>query len=972
MDGPCQQKDDVNELCNSPGNVPKICDTNGSTACDVSALLGSCSRPRECVKLTVLDASDYSNNIRPAAMIEQQKLVVRDTLYAGWQDGSIVSNAATGEYKLNVNGVETVCIEHNASDEVVRDAIQAALDGGDGGVVQVLRIRSETEAPNGFLYFLKFFDTANIATVVPEYSTDSSVCSYGFVPGQVVSAVSLRDGNLHPTICDTCVDGIVQRGDLTTFEVLGDNISGSLSWNASPPMVQAHLQSLQDRHVDVSRTILDKFGTVEWVVTFTSNPGVTPAGAGDVDLLNVAQGQDTSGSTHSVFVQEIKKGSTGLSGHFTIDYDSPSGAREVSFDEPPLRLKSKLEEFSTIGNVFVIREKYPSVSEGGWGAVPVSNDGSEGGLQWTIYFLKNPGVTNGVTFPPGSGNVVTPTIDDSTLSGDNSKAEVTALVDGSPPIAGDFKLNILGEQTEPVSHIATAEAVEQSLNDLAVTGYVSTSSTLRTMQKIPGIHVNIQKDHTSATVVGGDLRQHLTSGDFFRIGGSDGSSLLGDLAGIDGGLHIGSAILSYGSPLLTESDPSNSFSKEAGEQLRINGDQYGIVSNGVEVQQIVVHRSNWIADAEFYQLQMSLDGVTETTNCLKFDASASNLEDAINSLSKVGADGVQVTKSNSSTGITGAAHFYKVYFKGLNVAGDVSQLEYKYCANGIPSGVNASNSNVSIKTIIQGGSVEHQRITLSSDSGTIEKVSSFQILISDHNSNTLSSGCLQWGVPSLGLASLAETEIREGSLSVGSNGVTHVVDNIFSIHASGFVEGVIDVGEKVNPGGDCLGKIIESATENVIILSANGSCGASPGDQFEIFPDTSITEYFSGRQVAISQIASVTLFSDRPVLSSASFYKLQMTVDGVTSSTSCLQYGVDASILQSEIDSLYDYDQNGVIDSMDSGHVRVTRHGDGSATWGYGFVYNFESKGKIESASPSNHVNEINLLIVIYWKEKQT
>ena len=83
VDGPCQQRDDFNFLCNSPGNIPKLCHQNGSTSCDVSLLLGTCDRPGLCSKLTVIDESDYMNDIRPSGSNTIQLVLVKDYHYNG-------------------------------------------------------------------------------------------------------------------------------------------------------------------------------------------------------------------------------------------------------------------------------------------------------------------------------------------------------------------------------------------------------------------------------------------------------------------------------------------------------------------------------------------------------------------------------------------------------------------------------------------------------------------------------------------------------------------------------------------------------------------------------------------------------------------------------------------------------------------------------------------------------------------------
>ena len=118
VDGPRQQRDDFNFLCNSPGNIPKLCHQNESTSCDVSLLLGTCDRPGLCSKLTVIDESDYMNDIRPSGSNTIQLVLVKDYHYNGWSDGWVVDiNGKIMKYKLSIGGIETNCISHNASAE---------------------------------------------------------------------------------------------------------------------------------------------------------------------------------------------------------------------------------------------------------------------------------------------------------------------------------------------------------------------------------------------------------------------------------------------------------------------------------------------------------------------------------------------------------------------------------------------------------------------------------------------------------------------------------------------------------------------------------------------------------------------------------------------------------------------------------------------------------------------------------------
>ena len=487
-DGPCEQKDDMVSFCNSPGNVQKLCDDSGATPCDTGSLKGTCLRPGSCDKLTVLDASHKLNGVEFTGGNEQQQIVVRDSEYIGWEDGSVVdSSSVLKEYQLVVNGVPTGCIKHNALADEMKTFIQGALDSGAGGTVRVDRTRSEHLAENGFVYFLTFYNTGDLGLLSASFM--DGACPDDFEASQSVGIVPLIDGSPHSSSCNECADGIVQRGDFTTLQSIDDaGFSGSLAWNADPASVKAHLEQAGDRVVDVTRTVLDKYGTIEWRVTFTQNDGMAPPGSGDLDPMSVSQDPDTAGRNAQVAVNEITKGSDGLSGTFALDYQG--SPRAFSFEETSERMMRKLEEMSTIGSVYVTRDCYPSCSLGGWGGAAVV-PGTIGGYEWKVHFLKNPGSASGFTYPPGSGTVYPPTIDHALLSGKDATVVMDTLATGSMPLAGLFRLEINGQETESIPYNIDSSALEHAINDLTSVGAVSVESGIRTKHLITGITASV-------------------------------------------------------------------------------------------------------------------------------------------------------------------------------------------------------------------------------------------------------------------------------------------------------------------------------------------------------------------------------------------------------------------------------------------------------------------------------------------------
>jgi len=944
-DGPCQQKDDIRRICNSPGNVPKLCDEAGATPCDTSLLAGSCLRPESCTKLRVLDASNKLNGGRFPGGNEKQAVFVKDSSYSGWKDGTIVNSPSTvKEYKLIVGGVVSECIKHNALAAEMKSAIQDVLDNTTGGSVRVDRTRSEHFAENGFVYYLTFYDTGNLAPL----AVDTHQCTNEFDIGQDVLVSVIKDGDVHSATCDECVDGIVQRGDLTKFEVTGDNFGGSLEWNAEPSSIKAHLEQANNRVVRVTRTVLDEYGSIEWRVTFTKNEESTPPGSGNVAPIIVAQGTDTSGRVANVVVHELTRGSSGLSGTFDLDYLSSSGQRTFSFDESPQRMKRKLEEMSTIGTVFVTKDCYPTgCSSGGWGGTPVV-PGTIGGFEWAIYFLKNPGSNDGFTFPPGSGVVLPPAIDHTLLFGKDATVVMKAPFEGSASVTGSFNLVINGEQTESIPYNIDASAMEFTINDLQSVGDVSVQSGIQTTKLIIGIAASVAMDGTLVSLNGGDLRKHLAPGDQFRIGGS--------IDEIDGAELVGSASLSPSSPMLSNVMLDTRTQLNVGETIRIAADSYRIVRNGVEVQQLVVHRSRDLLDSgntNFYQIKVTIQNVIETTACLTFDSSAEEVKTALNDLPiLLSRGGVIVTKSDTSSGIVGDAHFYKVYFAGSQLVGDVNEMIAEYCEAGILPGVDSTNSHVAIRTLIQGGKIEHQRITLSSDSGTTRDTPAFRLSISDQNANIWNSPCFSWGEPSLDINSIIDINLFSNNV-VSVDSIYDLGGNRFMVETPTFIEGVVLAGDFVNIGSRCPGTVLSVYDDGKSAVIQSSECSAESGDDLYVGGDVTIVDSFTDNGASVSQLTVLTVASNEDIDSNDGLYKISVEFDGVSKSTSCLSFGATAEEVQQQIGSLFDYNHDTLIDSSDSDHISVTRKGDGSPSSGYRYAYELLSNGSSSSIGSS-------------------
>lgn len=525
---------------------------------DVTSLLGTSNGDSTHGSVTILGFENIGTSpiTTPPGEPEVQTISVYDVELSN--SDKFVNDP---EFKLYLGvGGDGICIKWDATAENVKDAIMNAADlsaaAGDNNNygVGVVVTRSDdpideiwglpsSPAPNGYTWTITY---AGYRDDVPDPLDDGglrfetsgcgSTTAVDFTGWQKVDAQTLVDGKLSTVSCDTksCVNGAVLREALTDFSVPEDGCTAftPLDWNAMEAEVKNAIEACNspDREVEVSRSVIDKYGTMEWEVTFTKNPGTTPTGAGDVTDLSVIQ----TGATLPIV--ETQKGSTGLSGTFTLDYNDPGGSREVRFDEDVDRMQRKLEEMSTISDVFVELEEYPAADGGGWGGVPV-DDGTPGGYVWKVHFLTVPGAYNGKTFPAGTGNVDAIVPFASSLSGTAATVVTTTVTEGADEMSGGFALSFADEATETLLYTADETAVEAVLEDLSNVGDVSVSFDPYTATRIGDATVTVSRDGSVAEISSSspstDLRNFLSPGVVIRIGGDDASAA-GTLEGTNG------------------------------------------------------------------------------------------------------------------------------------------------------------------------------------------------------------------------------------------------------------------------------------------------------------------------------------------------------------------------------------------------------------------------------------------------------
>ncbi|KAE9300891.1 hypothetical protein PR003_g22649, partial [Phytophthora rubi] len=98
----------------------------------------------------------------------------------------------------------------------------------------------------------------------------------------------------------------------------------------------------------------------------------------------------------------------------------------------------------------------------------------------------------------------------------------------------------------------------------------------------------------------------------------------------------------------------------------------------------------------------------------------------------------------------------------------------------------------------------------------------------------------------------------------------------------------------------------------------------------------------SGNGTSQTEIQRIRMTANAEVTGTNGLFQVQFTLNGQTSATTCLPYGILAEDLEAALNGLSDV---GVVNSID--HINVTRAGDGQEAWGYGYEYFIHFQGPI-------------------------
>ena len=729
----------------------------------------------------------------------------------------------------------------------------------------------------------------------------------------------------------------VSQCTLSAVATLAANTTLTSSFSQPTDSVQGYLQSISARKVRVTRSIIGKYGVVQWEVKFIYNPGQTPPGSGNIASLTIVQDMAADGQTYSPVVYESAQGSEGITGYFTVDLHDPIGPRKVWYNQNALSLERKLNELTTIGLVHVDKYQFPNSTTGGWGAVAVDGD-TKGGYEWKIRFTRNPGNFNGNTFPPGSGNIDPLTVSytaDNTLFGANVEVQTVPYVDGSVPIDGTFTLSLDDHVTDPISYAQQPIEAKYLLESLPNVGVVSTTGGLRMMQPIPGIFASASKDSqtlfieydTANTEQPADIRQMIASGDVLRFGGLDAATLgASNPQGVDGGPVFGTVVATPQSPILQINTPAVPIIYP-GEQLRIGADNYKVLKTGSEVQVLSVtctEKTDAVSTCFSSALTWQHNGVTATTSTITRFTTAAQLQASFDRMPMVDFGDVVVTRSADATNVQ---IVFSIYFQGDSVKGDVNQL----------AAVNPSPFCAwTIMTMISGGFTEVQRIRVNVESGYISGPL-FRLTTSDprldSSTSRMSTLCFDYGASAMtiqnalnALPVVSSEEISGYIIPAQTAMVTG--PNTITVWSWKSIYGIIQIGSILHLSHSIVPATTREYTYVLVTKVLYPISGRqrfvtnttfSPNDvvntqllyMYLAVPSAiQVARYGTGNSTAT--VVTITQTADSYVTSTNTYFQIRMVWNGDEKRTTCLPYRALASDVQTAINSMgFDFHGDG-------------------------------------------------------------
>ena len=441
-----------------------------------------------------------------------------------------------------------------------------------------------------------------------------------------------------------------------------------------------------------------------------------------------------------------------------------------------------------------------------------------------------------------------------------------------------------------------------------------------------------------------------------------------------------------------------------GAFVRVGGETHEVIRSGAEVQRLYVAADvtpdHVNASLDLFRLRMMYSGSAQTTDCLKFGASAADVAAALNGFDAL-SGGVEV--SRSGRGAHGDAFLYSIYFgtgySGVGV-GDVPQLElisstcnrlwpvgfkqgHKDWGNRQQPGSNFTGLDIGVQTVVQGGVTERQEIALALDGGALSGAY-FRLRY-----GRFTTPCLDWGADGAAveaaLNALPSLTDHKLDVTVDLRPINRDADDppnhyagtlLFASNASRFwrrdefddhvdrrprFDGKVFPGDRVRVNGtDGVFTVAEVLYQGLALrltedISAKVHFSVDDVELFKVEHAVSVRK--SGLGVATLGRTEVQVVADDVYYADANtegLFKLRVTHEGEFRETACIAYGASAAAVEAAFDALaFDFNNDGV--ANDAGHVAVAREGDGEGRYGHGYAYVFTFRGPDNTRAASGY-----------------
>ncbi|CAM9351513.1 unnamed protein product, partial [Choristocarpus tenellus] len=372
-------------------------------------------------------------------------------------------------------------------------------------------------------------------------------------------------------------------------------------------------------------------------------------------------------------------------------------------------------------------------------------------------------------------------------------------------------------------------------------------------------------------------------------------------------------------------------------------------------------------------------GLSEETSCLPFDATANDVDEALEALAGIDTAGVVVTRRGS--GSHGRPYVHSVYFEGDKVAGDVNALVVSGINGECPDNSNQPSApHLFVSTVQEGGRVEQQKLTLATEAGYVLG-DYFRLTYSDHSSNppTSTTECLEWGASADDIAaaisdlpSIADVPLPT-NLTLNTTGMDLYPSTEVPISNGSYVNGYLGQGDVIRVDGSYGGADITHKVESVaadgksitfaaVFRAATGADSVAANVTLILQEQVQSSRSGTGKSVAEVQQLTLTATSVVEPLHGQGFFRLRWRHNGEEAVTQCIEFGASAADIQVAIESLgFDLDDSGGLDEGDEGHIIVSREGDGSSDSGYGYQYKFEFRGLAGVSTVVGNVEQLEV-----------